>query len=238
MALDPSVVLDYWPLFVRGAALTLRITAIAFIAGMAIGVLAATIALLPFWPGRVAIRLYTVLMRGIPFIVILFLIHYGLPAFGLRMPALFNGTAALSLFAGAYYCEIVRACVLALPRGQWESARAIGMSPVAAARHVVVPQILSPMVPPTVNCTITMIKESSVISSITVGELTYQGLVVQGNTFAPFEVFIAVALIYWAITSAFAALAAWSERRIGGAERRDRMSPLAARYLILERRAA
>ncbi|MFD2238612.1 amino acid ABC transporter permease [Aureimonas populi] len=238
MSLDPFVVLDHWDLFARGALMSLRICATAFVFGLLIGAVAAAFSFTSFAPLRWLVFVYIMLMRGIPFIVILFLVHYGMPAAGIRNSALFNGTVALSLFAGAYYTEIIRACVKALPAGQWESARAIGMSPFAAARHVILPQVRSPMIPPVVNTTMTMIKESSVISSITVAELTFQGLVVQGNTFAPFEVFIAVALIYWFITAVFAAVADAFERRLGSAQRAGRMNPLAARYLILDGRDA
>ena len=94
------------------------------------------------------------------------------------------------------------------------------------------------MVPPVVNCTMTMIKESSVLSSITVAELTFQGLVVQGNTFAPFEVFIAVAIFYWLITGLFGFAAGLLERRLNAGRGNRTLSPLVARYLILEGRAA
>lgn len=234
MGLDFSIIVDNLPLFLEGAWLTLRIALTAFVAGMAIGAVAAVAALSPVAPLRWLVSAYVTVMRGIPFIVLLFLTHYGLPAAGIRLPALVTGTVALSFFAGAYYTEIVRACVRALPRGQWESARAIGMSPAAAARHVVVPQIVAPMVPPVVNCTMTMVKESSVISSITVAELTFQGLVVQGNTFAPFEVFIAVALLYWIITSIFAFAARLFEARFAKGRGGRAMSPLVGRYLLLE----
>lgn len=236
MNLDLSVITENIPLFLQGAWMTLRIAFAAFIAGMSIGAIAAAMSLSSVAPLRWLVMGYIAIMRGIPFIVLLFLIHYGLPAAGIRMPALFNGTAALSLFAGAYYTEIIRACVTALPRGQWESARAIGMSPFAATRIVIVPQILAPMVPPVVNCTMTMIKESSVISSITVAELTFSGLVVQGNTFAPFEVFIAVAILYWIICGAFAAAARAFESRLAGTRRNRGLTPLVGRYLILEGR--
>lgn len=233
MTLDPAVITDNLPLFLQGAGLTLRIALAAFLAGMAIGAAAAIAALSPIAPLRWLTTGYVAVMRGIPFIVLVFLIHYGLPAAGMRLPALATGVVALSLFAGAYYAEIIRACVKALPAGQWESARAIGMSPAAAARTVIVPQILAPMVPPVVNCTMTMIKESSVLSTITVAELTFQGLVVQGETFAPFEVFIAVACIYWAITGAFALAARVFETRVLSGDARP-MTPLVARYLRLE----
>jgi len=238
LGLDLSIIWDNLPLFLEGARMTLFIVLIAFVAGMSIGALAAAAALSPWRLLAWLVLAYVGLMRGIPFIVLLFLIHFGLPAAGIRSPALVSGTVALSFFAGAYYTEIIRACVRALPKGQWESARAIGMSPWSATRQVIVPQILAPMVPPVVNCTMTMIKESSVISSITVAELTFSGLVVQGNTFAPFEVFVAVATIYWFICASFAGLARLFEKRLAGARRNQGMTPLVGRYLILEGKRA
>jgi His/Glu/Gln/Arg/opine family amino acid ABC transporter permease subunit len=237
MNLDPSVILDYWPMFIQGALLTLRLAIIAFVFGLVIGAIVAVLSLTNFWPLRILVAIYLGLMRGIPFIIIVFLVHFCLPAIGFRMAPLTTGTLALTLFAGAYYAEIIRGTVQALPKGQWESARVIGMSPTAAARHVIVPQIISPAVPPVVNCTMTMIKESSVISSITVAELTYQGLVVQGNTFAPFEVFITVALIYWVINFVFGKIADVYEKKVsGGDATRRRMGPLSARYLTIDKR--
>ena len=154
---------------------------------------------------------------------------------GVRFRAYVTGTIALALFASAYYAEIVRGAILSLPRGQFESARVVGMSPLQAMRHVIFPQILRGLVPPSVNLTLTMIKESSVLSSITVAELTYQSLVVQGNTFAPFEAFAAVTLIYWGITLVVSRAAAAFEARTGLAERQDvERSALAASFLSLE----
>lgn len=234
MNLDPAVILDNWPALLQGALLTLRISAIAFVGGL---LLASAVCVLGFAGGAAArgfIAVYLAILRGVPFLVLLFLVHFGLPFAGFRMPALFTGTLALTLYASAYFTEILRAAVLALPRGQWDSARAIGMSPARAGWHIIAPQVLRPSIPPLVNSTITMIKESSVISAITVGELTYQGLVVQGRTFAPFEVFFAVAGIYWVMTFAFSQLAAWLERRLQVAQGIDeRPSGVAARYLSL-----
>ena len=155
------------------------------------------------------------------------------------MPALFAGTLALSLFVSAYYAEIVRAAILALPRGQFESARAIGMSPAQAMRHIVGPQVMRTIIPPSTNMTLTMMKESAVLSSITVPELTYQSLVVQGNTFAPFEVFAAVTLIYWLIAATIAEASRRLEKRVGLAQTQNvTRNKIADRYLSLERRPA
>ncbi|TQN60506.1 amino acid ABC transporter permease [Agrobacterium tumefaciens] len=237
MSFDVTIIIDNLPLFLQGAWLTLRLAFVVFLIGMTLAIFAAIASFSAFPPLRWLVQAYVAVMRGIPFIVLLFLTHYGLPAAGLRVPAMITATAALSLFAGAYYTEIIRACVKALPRGQWEAARTIGMSPTRAAIHVIIPQIVAPMLPPLVNCTVTMIKESSVISSITVAELTFQGLVVQGNTFAPFEVFVAVALLYWAITSIFALAARLLERRMKKGQGGRGLTPLVSRYLILEGRS-
>ncbi|WAJ28317.1 amino acid ABC transporter permease [Antarcticirhabdus aurantiaca] len=235
MTFDPAILADYWPLFLQGAWLTVRICAVAFIVGYSIGILVALAALVPSRIVRALVGAYVGLLRSVPFIIILFLVYYGLPFAGIRFPAYVTGTLALALFASAYYAEIVRGAILSLPRGQFESARTVGMSPLQAMRHVVFPQILRGLVPPSVNMTLTMIKESAVLSSITVAELTYQSLVVQGNTFAPFEAFAAVTLIYWAITVVVARLAAILEARTGTAEREDvERNALAASFLTLE----
>ncbi len=239
MRFDPSIIVEYSPLFLEGAWLTVRICAMAFLLGYALGIVLALIALFPNAAARWIVAAYVATMRGIPFIIILFLVYYGLPFAGIRLPAMLVGTVALGLFAAAYYAEIVRAAILALPHGQFESARAVGMSPLQAMRHVIAPQILRALVPPSTNMTLTMIKESSVLSSITVAELTYQGLIVQGRTFAPFEVFAAVTLFYWAITMLVAWLAKLIENRVGQAQRENVIrNPLAARYLSFDKVAA
>jgi polar amino acid transport system permease protein len=234
MHFDPAVLVDYWPLLLQGAWVTLQVSVAALVMGYVAGIAVALIALVPGWlPGLVA-GFYVETLRNIPFIIILFVVYYGLPFWGIRLPATLVGTAALALFASAYYAEIVRAAILALPRGQFESARAIGMSPMSAMWHVVAPQILRALVPPSTNMTLTMMKESAVLSSITVPELTYQSLVVQGNTFAPFEVFAAVASIYWLIAVVIAEISRRLERRVGAVQANDvSRNRIADRYLSL-----
>ncbi|MBR0707324.1 amino acid ABC transporter permease [Bradyrhizobium liaoningense] len=234
MHFDPAILVDYWPLLLQGAWLTLQVSVAALLLGYAAGIAVALIALTPGWLPRLVAGFYVEILRNIPFIIILFVVYYGLPFWGIRLPATLVGTVALALFASAYYAEIVRAAILALPRGQFESARAIGMSPANAMWHVVAPQILRTLVPPSTNMTLTMMKESAVLSSITVPELTYQSLVVQGNTFAPFEVFAAVASIYWLIAVVIAEASRRLERRVGAvqAEAVSR-NRIADRYLSL-----
>ena len=239
MHFDPAVLVDYWPLLLQGAWLTLQVSVAALLIGYVAGIAVALIALVPGWLPGLVTGVYVETLRNIPFIIILFVVYYGLPFCGIRLPATLVGTAALALFASAYYAEIVRAAVLALPRGQFESARAIGMSPMSAMWHVVAPQILRALVPPSTNMMLTMMKESAVLSSITVPELTYQSLVVQGNTFAPFEVFAAVASIYWLIAAIIAEASRRLERRVGAVQANGvSRNRIADRYLSLVARRA
>lgn len=238
MRFDPLLLLDYWHLLLQGALLTIQVAACAFVIGYVAGIVVALIALLPGWPTKLLAGVYVETLRNIPFIIILFVVYYGLPFSGIRLPATIVGAIALALFVSAYYAEIVRAAILALPRGQFESARAIGMSPAQAMWHVVAPQILRTLVPPSTNMTLTMMKESAVLSSVTVPELTYQSLVIQGNTFAPFEVFAAVASIYWLIAIVIAELSRRLERRVGAAQADGvTQNKLARRYLSLDARS-
>jgi His/Glu/Gln/Arg/opine family amino acid ABC transporter permease subunit len=238
MKFDFSIIVDNMPLFLHGALLTLEICACALVIGYAMGIALSLLRIAPQRPLRMISGAWITLVRSVPFIILLFVVHYGLPFAGIRLPSIITGTVSLATFASVYYAEVIRAAVQALPAGQYQSARAIGMSPVQAARHVIVPQILRALVPPSTNITLTMMKESAVLSSVTIPELSYQGLIVQGNTFAPFEVFAAVAGLYWLIAIATAEAARWLEHKAGVArDERVTRNALADRYLSLDKRS-
>ena len=132
------------------------------------------------------------LFRNTPFIIQVFLFYYVLPFYGLRLSAEYVGILALAAFGSAYFAEIIRAGIDAIPKGQLESARAIGMTDWQSMKNIILPQTVSIVLPPLTNQTLTLIKESAILSTITVHELTMTGLMVQGETFRPFEVFIMV----------------------------------------------
>jgi len=236
MALDPTVITGNLGLFGKGALATVAISATAIGAGLVIAFPIALLKLAPQrllrWPATVYVEFF----RNIPFIVLLSLFFYGLPGLGIRLQPITTGIVALALFGSAYFAEIVRGAILSVHRGQMESARAIGMSYLRALWDIVFPQMLRFFVPAATNTSISLVKESAVLATLSVAELTYQGLIVQGQTYAPFEVFIATAAIYWALTALLAALFRGGERRLGGRSRKE-ASPrhrLAARYLSLE----
>ena len=153
-----------------------------------------------------------------------FLLFYVLPFYGIRIPANIVGIIGLALFGSVYYAEIIRAGIDAIPRGQLESARSTGMSYWQSMTNIVLPQTMRIILPPIGNQTLSLVKESSILSTITVQELTMSALIVQGQTFRPFEVFIVITLLYWGVNELIATGLRIYERRL---KRRSTLVPAA-----------
>jgi polar amino acid transport system permease protein len=211
---DFSIYATYWPLVWHGLLLTVASSTIAIILSPIIGV-GIVLARLARNPLAVYVAIIFVeLMRDLPFMVVLFLIFYLLPALGLRLPAFAVGVATLSLYSAAYFSEIMRSAILSVPNGQMESARATGMSHLQALRHVIAPQMMGYFLPPATNQAILVIKESSILSTITVAELTMAGEIIQGYTYSPLEVFALISVLYWLMCAATSRLGRWLEARL------------------------
>ena len=166
-----------------------------------------------FFIPRLASTSFIEIFRNTPFIIQVFLFYYVLPFYGIRFPAEYVGTVALAAFGSAYFAEVIRGGIDAIPKGQLESAKAIGMSDWQAMRNIILPQTLPIILPPLTNQTLSLLKESAILSTITVQELTMSGIRVQGETFRPFEVFIMVAILYWALNETIATFMRWLEKR-------------------------
>jgi|tagenome__1003787_1003787.scaffolds.fasta_scaffold20664406_1 His/Glu/Gln/Arg/opine family amino acid ABC transporter permease subunit len=197
MIFDFSIYVSYWPLILRGLLLTIAASGIALVLSLIIG---AVIVLARLSRNRLAVyaaMAFVEVMRDLPFMVVLFLIFYLLPAFGIRLPAFAVGVITLSLYAAAYFSEIMRGAIQSVPKGQMESARATGMSRTQALRRVIAPQMMGYFLPAATNQAVTIVKESSMLSTITVTELTMVSQVIQGYTYSPIEVFALVSVLYW-----------------------------------------
>jgi polar amino acid transport system permease protein len=231
MGLDYSIFIDYGPKILEGFRLTLIIVVCAIFLGLPMGVLLAI--------GRMSSKLYfrgpsvvvLEVIRNTPFMIQIFLLYYVLPFYGVRLSAMLVGILALALFSSVYYAEIIRAGIAAVPRGQSESARAIGMSHSQSLRNVVFPQMWSIVLPPIANQTLSSVKESSILATITVSEMTMSALVVQGITFRPFEPFIMITLLYWALNETIAFSVRKLEVRLQ--KRRSRRATTAAQNAAL-----
>jgi ABC-type amino acid transport system permease subunit len=151
--------------------------------------------------------------------VILFIMFYMLPACGIRIPAFAVGVLTLGLYGAAYYSEIIRGAILSVPRGQMDSARATGMSRNQAFRHIIFPQMMGYFVPPATNQAIMIVKDSSILSTITVLELTMSAKVVMTYTYAPIEIFVVITVLYWLMCTGLSHIGSWLETRLSGYRR-------------------
>ena len=197
MSLDFSIFIDYGPRILVGFWLTIKIVVLAIAIGLPLGVALALARRSRLRVLRWSASAFIELFRNTPFIIQVFLLYYVLPFYGLRLPAEQVGVLALAAFGSAYFAEVIRGGSEAMPAGQLESARAIGMTEMQAMRYVVLPQALGVILPPLTNQMLSLIKESAILSTITVQEMTMTALRIQGETFRPFEAFIMIALLYW-----------------------------------------
>ncbi len=204
MDLEFGIIVEYGPQILKGFRLTLIIVFFAILLGLPMGILLAIgrMSSKPYFRGPAVGMLE--IFRNTPFMIQVFLLYYVLPFYGVRLPATLVGILALALYSSVYYAEIIRAGIAAVPRGQAESARAIGMSHAQALRNIVFPQMWPIVLPPIANQTMSSVKESSILATITVTEMTMSALMVQGVTFRPFEVFIMITILYWMLNETIA----------------------------------
>ncbi len=156
---------------------------------------------------------YIWFIRGTPTIIQIFVVYFGFPQIGIRLSPFTAGVLALGINSGAYVAEIIRSGLSAIPRGQTESALAIGFSQAATMRTIILPQVFRIVLPSLTNEAISTLKNTSLLSTITVVELTLYAQTLIAMTFRPFDFYIAVAVIYLLLTSILTQLAGWLERR-------------------------
>jgi L-cystine transport system permease protein len=202
------------PVMLKGAGYTLVFAVAAMAGGLAIGFPVAVLRILPWravsWPAAV----YVSLMRGTPLLVQLFVIYYGLPGIGIEFTPVTAGILALSLNAGAYLSESLRGAIASVARGQWWASYSLGLGYRDTLVHVVLPQALRVAVPAMSNSLISLIKDTSLVSVITMTELMLSTKEVIATTFQPLPLYLAAAAIYWAMSLAFEALQRQAERRL------------------------
>ncbi|MCJ0761938.1 amino acid ABC transporter permease [Variovorax terrae] len=197
---------DALPLLLKGAGYTLVLALASVVFGALIGTLVAVtrLARLPLLSGLAA--LYVSCMRGTPLLVQLFVIYYGLPSIGIQFEPITAGILGLSLNVGAYLSETIRGAINGVSHGQWDASRSLGFTQWQTLRHVVGPQALRLAVPSLSNSLISLIKDTSLVSVIAVGELMLATKEVIATTFQPFPLYLAAAGLYWAMSAFFEAL--------------------------------
>lgn len=212
MSFSWKVLVEHWPVFWKGFWSTVAICALSLCIGLVTGTVLGVLRVSSRrWIRRPALWFVEVI-RGTPFLIQVYLVYYVLPSFGIRLTAFQTGLLTLSIYATAYIAEIVRGGIQSVPYGQVEAARSLGMPYVMTMRRIVIPQIWSVVLPPLTGQFIGLIKESSLLSIITVPELTFAAQEVMGYVFRPVEAYAAITVLYWVVNESLARVAAVSER--------------------------
>jgi His/Glu/Gln/Arg/opine family amino acid ABC transporter permease subunit len=214
MSFDFSVIAYGLPIFAEGLVNTIFFCTLAIAGGLPLATAVALWRLSRRRLLRLPATAFVETLRNTPFLVQVFLLYFALPALGLRLGATAAGVIALTAYAGAYFAEAIRGAILSVPRGQMESARALGMPYFRALRRIVAPQMMGYLLPSLTNQMIGVIKDSAVLSVITVPDMAMAAQQVLGETFAPVESYVMVAALYWALTAAVTALMMRLERRL------------------------
>ena len=205
---------DALPLMLKGAAWTLLLAVASVFFGAIIGTLVAVTRLAKV-PGLSQFAtLYVSCMRGTPLLVQLFVIYFGLPSIGIQFDPISAGILGLSLNVGAYLSETIRGAINGVEHGQWNAARSLGLTQAQTLRYVIGPQALRLAVPSLSNSLISLIKDTSLVSVIAVGELMLATKEVIATTFQPFPLYLAAAGIYWAMSASFEKLQSKLEVRL------------------------
>ena len=215
MDLDFSPVWAGLPQLLHGALVTVEITAVSLLLGCVLGLLIGIGRLNP--KRRIVYRLctaYVAAIRGTPLLVQLFIWFFGLPQFGIMLPAFACGMVGLGIYSAAYVSEIVRGAIQSVDRGQMEAARSIGLSSGQAMRSVILPQAIVRMIPPLGNEFIALIKNSALVSLLTIHDLMHEGQKIISVSYRSLEVYLAIALVYLVLTSAASYLLHRLERNI------------------------
>lgn len=211
--MDFALMVEITPLLLKAAWITVTISGLGFMLGLAVGAILVIMRSSAFrlirWPARV----YISVMRGTPFFVQLLIFYYGGSAFGINLEAYTAGLLAIGLNIGAYMSEAIRGALIAVDRGQNEAARTLGFSRTQTMIFFILPQAAGLMIRSLGVLGVIVIKGSSLVSIISVVELTYQSQRIISSTYKPFEVFAVSASLYLILIYGVISLVDWLYNR-------------------------
>ncbi|MCY9112685.1 ABC transporter permease subunit [Bacillus atrophaeus] len=200
-----KLAIESFPYVIKGIWYTLLISFVSMFAGTMLGLFISLARMSKYALLRWPARLYISFMRGVPILVILFILYFGFPYIGIEFSAVIAALLGFSLNSAAYIAEINRSAISSVDKGQWEAAASLGLSYWKTMRGVILPQSVRVALPPLANVLLDLIKASSLAAMITVPELLQHAKIIGGREFDYMTMYILTALIYWAICSVAAA---------------------------------
>lgn len=214
MQIDWDIIRESIPLLAEGLVVTLQVSVLSAVLGLFLGVAVGLAALSRSRVLRGLVAAYVDFIRGTPLLIQIFLVFFALPMIGVRFDEFWAGVVALSLNAAAFVAEVVRGGVGSIERGQSEAAMSIGMRHRQILVHILLPQAYRQMIPPLTNELISLVKNSSLLSVISVYELTRAGQAIISVHFVPFEIYTLLALYYYVLIKALSWASVKIEQRL------------------------
>ncbi|NCC82403.1 MAG: amino acid ABC transporter permease [Clostridia bacterium] len=215
---DFDIVISRLPILLNATLKTIELTLMAIFLGTIIGLFVALIKISQKKPLVLIGTMYTWIFRGMPLLVQLFIIYYGLPSIGIEFTAHQAAVMGLSLCGGAYIAEIIRAGIQSIDKGQMEAAYSLGMSWQQAMFRVIIPQSFKRLIPPMGNEFITLLKDTSLVAVISMVELLRAAQTQASATFKPFEMYMTAGVIYLLLTTIFTIIFKKIEERLALSE--------------------
>lgn len=197
---------------VKGLVVTVEISLLSMIIAFIIAVVTALFRLSGSFTARFISYWYIETIRNTPLLIQIFFMYFVIAPI-LDINAFFSAVIALALFEGAYASEIFRAGILSIRKGQWEAACSLGLSRLQSYRYVILPQALRRVLPPLTGQGVSLIKDSALVSTVSIFDLTMQGQKIVSETFLTFEIWFTVALIYLLMTGSLSMFSSWLEKR-------------------------
>ena len=205
---------EYLPDLLLAAVISVELTVCVMLIGLVFGLLIALMRLSRSRILRILSTTYVEVIRGTPCLLQLFYIYFVLPAFGIRFEPFLAGVIGLAVNYSAYLSEVYRAGILAVPRGQMEASQALGMSRRLMMRLIILPQAIRVVVPPLGNYFISLFKDTSLVSIVTVKELMFTGQIIAATNFQYFTIFTIIGIIYLSLSYPSALFVSYLERRM------------------------
>lgn len=212
-----KLVMDNLGFLFTGAYYTLLITIVSMFFGLFIGLFTAIARLKGNRLIAGIARVYVSIIRGTPIIVQIFIIYYGLPDYGIALQPMTAAYISLSINIGAYLSETIRGAILSVDKGQTEAALSLGLTPWQTLRKVVLPQAARTAIPPMGNTFIGILKETSLVSIVTVTELLRSAQLLIAQYYVAMPFYLAIAVMYWVMSTGFSAILNVIERKLSKA---------------------
>jgi polar amino acid transport system permease protein len=211
---DFSGSIEYLPDLLRAAVVSVELTICVMLISLVFGLIIALMRISHSRALRIISTVYVEVIRGTPCLLQLFYIYFVLPAFGIRLDPFPAGVAGLSVNYSAYLSEVYRAGIIAVPHGQIEASHALGMSRALMMRLIILPQAIRVVVPPLGNYFISLFKDTSLVSIVTVRELMFTGQIIAATNFQYFTIFTIIGVIYFSLSYPSSLFVSYLERRM------------------------